>query len=397
MKRILSFLFLVTFLLTACTTASSPETLPPEPQPVDDPTPTLAPYEDDTPSPPEIDAPIVEAPSLVSIHFVNTLDGWGVTETQIVRTNDGGITWYNLTPLGLAETGYSVEMFVLDADHVWVQIPDYENYYSNGFLYHTSDGGMNWLNTNTPFSGGDIQFLDSNNGWVLADLGVATGSNAVAVYQTTDGGTTWTQKYTNDPNNANAGESLPLGGLKAGIAPVNMQTAFVYGVTYSPATPYIFRTDDGGVTWSEFTLPLPGGIDNFELSIDQDQMKFVSATDGFVAMRLTGDFYQLAVYVTRDGGNTWTLTTTPIPEGGSADFLSAEGMVIYNGSQFYVTRDAARTWSIIPPDIAFGDTFATMDFVDASTGWVITLDPSTNHPSLYRTSDGGLTWFPIVE
>lgn len=395
MKRILSFLFLVTLLLTACTTTSSPETLPPDPQPVDDSTPTLAPYEDDTPSPPEIDAPIVESPTLVSIHFVNSLDGWGATETEIVRTNDGGVTWYNLTPIGLSETGYSVEMFVLDADHVWVQMPDYENYYSNGFLYHTSDGGMNWSSINTPFSGGDIQFLDANNGWVLADLGVATGSNAIAVYQTTDGGTTWTRKFTNDPNDPNASESLPLGGLKAGIAPVNMQTAWIYGVVYAPGTIYLFRTDDGGATWISVDLPVPQDVENFELSIDQDQMKFVSSNDGFIAMRFTGDTYQLAVYVTRDGGNTWTLTPTLLPEGGSADFMSAEEIVFYNGQQFYVTRDAARTWSIIPPDVKFDEIFAGMDFANASTGWVLTLDPN-NHRSLYKTGDGGATWFPIV-
>ena len=394
MKRILTSLFFLSVLLAACTTTSAPEQqASPTPQPVDEP--TLAPYEDDTPSPPRLDTPIVESPSLVSIHFINSLDGWGVTETQIVRTNDGGLTWYDFTPLQLTEAGYSVNVFFLDTIHGWVQIPDFTNYPNGGFLYRTTDGGMTWINSETPFSGSDLQFLDANNGWVLADLGVATGSNAVAVYQTTDGGATWVQKFINDPNNADAGDSLPLGGLKAGIAPVNMQTAFIYGVTYSLATPYLFRTDDSGATWSEVTLPLPVGIENFELSIDQDQMEFASATDGFIAMRLTGDFYQLAIYITRDGGNTWTLTTTPIPEGGSANFLSVDEMVIYNGKQFYVTHDAARTWSIIPPDIKFDDVFAGMDFTTPSTGWVVTLDPN-NHRSLYRTGDGGLTWFPVV-
>jgi len=393
MKRILTSLFFLSVLLTACTTTSAPEQqASPTPQPVDEP--TLAPYEDDTPAPPRLDAPIVESPSLVFIHFINSLDGWGVTETKIVRTNDGGLTWYDFTPPQLTAAGYSVNVFFLDTIHGWVQVPDFTNYPNGGFLYRTTDGGTTWLNSETPFSGSNLQFLDANNGWVLADLGVATGSNAVAVYQTTDGGTTWVQRFINDPNNPNAGDSLPLGGLKAGIAPVNMQTAFIYGVTYSLATPYLFRTDDSGVTWSEVTLPLPVGIESFELSIDQDQMEFVSATDGFIAMRLTGDFYQLAIYITRDGGNSWTLTATPIPEGGSADFLSAEEMVIYNGKQFYVTRDAARTWSIIPPDIKFDEVFAGMDFTTPGTGWVVTLDPN-NHRSLYRTGDGGMTWFPV--
>ncbi|HXQ34539.1 MAG TPA: hypothetical protein VN843_11055, partial [Anaerolineales bacterium] len=109
---------------------------------------TPTPYPD-TPSPAEINAPLVETPRFVSIHFINELDGWGVTETQIVRTNDGGITWYNVTPPEVAEAGYSVEMFVVDNSHAWIQKPDLENYPNSGTLYRTSDGGMTWMNSMT--------------------------------------------------------------------------------------------------------------------------------------------------------------------------------------------------------------------------------------------------------
>jgi photosystem II stability/assembly factor-like uncharacterized protein len=124
-------------------------------------------------------------------------------------------------------------------------------------------------------------------------------------------------------------------------------------------------------------------------------MKFVSPNDGFIVVRMTGNSIQTAVYVTHDAGNTWSLTPTLIPDARSVDFLSAQEVVIYNGAQFYVTRDAARTWSIIPPDVLFGDTFMAMDFVNTTSGWVITLDP-TGHRSFYRTNDGGAAWFPII-
>jgi photosystem II stability/assembly factor-like uncharacterized protein len=99
--------------------------------------------------------------------------------------------------------------------------------------------------------------------------------------------------------------------------------------------------------------------------------------------------------VTNDGGETWTLTPTLIPEAGASDFLLAEEAIVYNGEQFYVTRDAARTWTTVMPDIVFGDSFATMDFVNLNTGWIVTLDPG-NHRSLYRTNDGGATWSPVL-
>jgi len=385
MKRILSFL--PSILLRACFLLSFLSACSPRAES------TPTPYPD-TPSPAEISAPLVESPALVFIRFLNELDGWGVTETQIVRTNDGGITWYNVTPPDVTETGYSVETFVLDNNQVWMQKPDLENYPNSGFLFRTTDGGVTWNSSQVPFSSGKISFLDAKNGWAMSDLGAGAGSMGVSVFQTTDGGATWNQTYTNDPNLANAGDSLPLGGLKNGLTPLNMQTAWVNGVTYASGAVYLYRTDDGGVHWQQLSLPPPQGAENAELSFER--VAFVTPTDGFLTMRFSSDSAKLAVYVSNDAGNTWSLTPTLIPDAGSADFLSANEAVIYNGSQFYVTRDAARTWSIIPPDVLFGDTFAGFDFVNTSTGWVITVDPTTNHRSLYRTGDGGATWFPIV-
>lgn len=384
MKRIFtlfSFLFLLSSLV-ACNAPAATPNLIPETEILE------------IPAPVEINAPLIESPSLIKIRFLNERDGWGVTETQIVRTNDGAITWYNVTPPDVTETGYSVDWFVLDNENVWIQQADFANYPFAGFQYHTSDGGINWNKVDVPFSGAHISFLDSKNGWALADLGVGAGSNAVAVYQTTDGGATWTQKFINDPNHPNASESLPLGGLKYGLAPLNMQTAWIFGVVYAPGTPYIFRTDDGGATWSSVTLPLPTGSENAEVGIEQ--MSVVSANVVFIKLRALSDSSNLVIYVSNDGGDTWSLTPTMIPGGGDADFLSDGEMILYNREQFYVTHDAARTWSIIPPDIKFGESFSSMDFVDPSYGYVLTQDPTTNQRSLYRTEDGGITWFPVI-
>jgi len=344
--------------------------------------------------PAAIAAPLVEAPGLVTIQFLNELDGWGSTETQVVRTNDGGITWYNVTPPGIDEAANSIKLSILNKEAVWVQTPDLENYPNSGFFFHTSDGGLTWMKTSAPFSAADITFLDDDNGWALADLGAGAGSNAVAVYQTMDGGANWKQTYINDPNDSHAQDSLPLGGLKNGLTPLNMQTGWVTGVTYSSGSVYLYRTDNAGANWALVTaLPLPPGAESAELG--SEQIDFVTPQAAFMTVHVAAADFKTAVYVSNDSGNTWSLTPTLIPDGRAADFVSATDAVIYNGAQFYVTHDAAHAWSIIPPDVAFGDTFAMMDFVNAFSGWVLTLD-STNHRALYRTSDGGATWSPVI-
>ena len=397
----ISLLFLAYLLvLSACNRSASPSEADTPAEPAEVPAQATAtevppsPYPD-TPAPPVLDAPIVEAPGLVSIQFLNELDGYGVTDTQIVRTNDGGVTWYNVTPSTVTETGDSVKLFAFDAEHVWIQKPDFTNYPNSGFLTRTVDGGLTWSTITVPFSGSILHFLDENNGWALADLGAGAGSNAVAIYQTTDGGSNWIQTYVNDPNLPNAGDTLPLGGLKSDLIPLNMQTAYITGVTYATGSVYLYRTEDGGHTWSLVSLTLPTGTENSQMSIENNHMGFVSSSDGFLAVRISSDTTQTAIYVTHDAGATWTLTPTLIPGFGPADFLSETEAVLYNGAQFYVTRDAARTWSIIPPDVIFGESYNDMDFVNLTSGWLITYDP-TDHRSFYRTTDGGATWFAVI-
>jgi len=351
--------------------------------------PTILP---DTPAPAGIKAAIEEAPTFTGIHMLNEKDGWAVTETQIVRTDDGGVTWYNVTPLGIGELGYGTTSAFIDRDNAFINITDPVDPI-NGNLYRTSDGGLTWTSNPVPFGRGDLRFLDPVNGWMMADRGAGAGSMGVAIFQTTDGGKSWTQTYTNDPNYPDAKDSLPLGGLKNNLTPITMQIAWVGGVTYASGVVYLYRTTDAGYNWSLVSLPLPKDAQN--LSFNVDDMQFVTEMDGFLVLRINGDATQQTVYVTHDGGGTWSQTPTLIPQGGSADFSSAAEGVIYNGDQFYVTRDAAQTWTSVTPNIVFGDSFSSMDFVNSSTGWVITTD-ANNHRSLYRTSDGGTTWFPLV-
>lgn len=398
MKKNLAILFVTSLLLSACAPATSTvETLQE--------TATVAATEEvqaepqtalalqETPLPAVVEAPLIDSPSILNIEMLNETDGWGVTEEEIVRTNDGGVTWFNVTPANLADAGYLVFTDFFDATHAWVQFPDMNKYPNGGKLYRTTDGGITWESFTTPFSSGSLHFIDTSNGWMMADLGVGAGSMAVSVFQTSDGGKTWQRVYTNDPNLAGSGDTLPLGGIKNLILPLNDDTAWVGGVVYAPGETYLFRTDDAGKTWFNIKLALPEDIAQSELSIQE--LIFLSPTEGLLALRVSSETSQVVVYSTSDGGNTWTQLPVEFEGYGILETPSASEMIFYTADQFYVTKDAGKTIQQVSPEIKFGDSVIDMSFANSQTGWIIAADAS-NEMTLYKTTDGGATWTLLI-
>ena len=395
MKPYLSFLFLLLLLLSACAPASpnvEASKVPEATQTMEES--QVAPLTVvETPLPAVVEAPILEAPSIVNIEMLDEVYGWAITEERIIRTNDGGVTWYNVTPGNLADAGYLVYTSFLDANTAWVQFPDMNKCPNGGKLYRTIDGGLTWETFTTPFSGGSLHFVDANNGWMMADLGVGAGSMAVSIFQTSDGGKTWNRTYTNDPNLAEASDTLPLGGIKNLILPLDAETAWVGGVVYAPGQTYLFRSDDGGKTWFNINLVLPENTAESELSL-QD-MVFISPKNGLLALRITSETPQTIVYITEDGGNTWVQSPAAFEGYGILETPSASEMIFYTADQFYVTKDAGVNIQQISPEIKFGDSIIDMSFANSQTGWVITASPS-NERTLYKTTDGGATWTPLI-
>ena len=398
MKKLFSLLLLLSLLISACAptaqtveevqvteSTATAEEIQVEPQSA------VAPQA--TPLPDEVNAPLIEAPSIINIEMIDEVYGWAITEENIVRTNDGGVTWYDVTPGNLADAGYLVYPHFFDATHAWIQFPDMNKFPNGGTLYHTADGGNTWESFTTPFSGGALHFFDEQNGWMMADLGVGAGSMAISIFKTSDSGKTWERVYTNDPNIAGAGETLPLGGIKNVILPLDANNAWVGGIVYAPGEMYLFRSKDGGKTWLQINVVLPEQAADGEVSVLGIQ--FVSENKGLLALRITSETPQTILYATEDGGNIWSLLPVTFEGYGVLETPSASEMIFYTDDQFYVTNDAGETIQQITPEIAFGESLTDMSFVNAQTGWVVTTSPA-NERMLFKTTDSGATWSPLI-
>lgn len=353
-------------------------------------TPTLPPPTETPVIPTATAFPVVAAPSLTSIEMFDEGNGWATTEQYVLRTIDGGLNWVSVTPPGVTSLGLLPDAFFQDAERAWLLVPvDL----SSGLLYHTTSGGLAWNVYAVPFSNGQIQFLDAYNGFVLTSLGGGAGSEAVAVYRTSDSGANWTRLYINDPTVPGAGDSLPLGGQKIGMTFRDAAHGWVGGAIPMDGFTYLYATTDGGLTWSQQALTLPPG---FETSMTEvDAPLFFNPSEGILRVRLFSGVPTTVFYLTFDGGQTWG-RTFPINAIGRHSYATLLDIFLWDGGPtLYASHDGGLTWGSTMPNINLSDTLMHIDFVNASTGWALAFGGESGN-LLYVTHDGGTTWTPLV-
>jgi len=155
--------------------------------------------------------------SLYSVKFLDASSGWIASgQGTVLKTANGGVTW------GASSTGTTSELFSIfpvDASVVWAV----ENY----GLYKSTDGGVTWSKKYSPSSARDVRFVNSQRGWLLETRGIS---------RTSDGGTSWTWVSSGTDSDLNAFWFLDsLRGWAVGSNGVMVYTA------------------DGGLTWQTKT------------------------------------------------------------------------------------------------------------------------------------------------
>lgn len=395
MKRLAIPLILLAAAMMACNLQATVTPAPTEIAATE--IPTIPPTEEGvTAIPLPAGLPVVDAPALIFVDFQDASNGWGLASAgsgSVVRSENSGITWVNVTPPGLTEVGYATRLSILDVNNVWVQVPNAD--FVSSTLYRTTDGGATWTSNPVPFGGAEIQFLDSNTGRAMADLGAGAGSEAVAIFQTVDGGVTWTQVFVNDPNQPGSSDSLPLSGIKNGMTFVDASNGFITGTRPVDGEIYLYATHDGGTSWAMQALSLPAG---YELNQYMPQAPFFFGQDGFlpVIIYFPGGNIEQVFFVTHDGGATWTCDPTNADQvifPGRYSFSDAlTGYSWDGGTTMYFTTNGAQNWGGMGATLDLYESLSRIDFVDAYTGWALSAQDDTGVSRLFHTIDGGVTW-----
>jgi len=143
----------------------------------------------------------------------------------------------------------------------------------------------------------------------------------------------------------------------------------------------VWRTTDGGISWSKSHLSLPTEI-IYQFTFKDTSVGWFSSWFGYV-------------YKTIDGGLTWTRVSLPPASFNAIHYHAATKLLFVtgeNGQVDYVSSDEGTTWSNYSWGNPKGGSmtgYGGMAFNDALSGIVAS---SHDHDQYLYTFDGGVTW-----
>lgn len=252
-----------------------------------------------------------------------------------------------------------VDVFFFDANTGWAcgQF---------GFLFKTTNGGLNWnhINLSNNFSYKTLCFINQNTGWIGLGSYILSQYRGLVI-KTTNSGINWKLDTLSDENN-----------IPNKITFFNSQTGWI-------AANGIYKTTNSGMNWIRYHIQ---GYENFDIR----SIAFPDFNTGYC----TGTFFNNYTGVQRDiiskstnGGISWQNIREESSSSGSYRFYN--DLQFLNNNTGYLcgnpplkTTNGGMNWS----NIMENTSYYSMHFINANTGWFGRWDYSA------MTSNGGLSW-----
>jgi len=257
----------------------------------------------------------------------------------ILSTTNGGLRWNTVAgtePFRLSS------IFRLTDDTLWAV--GFE-----GMVVNSTDKGSTWTEKTKPVTGAllGVYFENNLSGWVVGDSG--------RVYYTSDGGTSWAAQTSGTAN------------LLYNITFSEPDKGWIVGTSGT-----LLQTTDGGLNWNPVSLSTTRELRDIE---------FVTTQKGWIVGGLGTVLY------TTDGGTNWlskdvgTYSTLNALCFAPDDTLKG-WIVSFSGKSIIRTEDGGETWSINSTP----DGYSSIDFANSQIGW------ATGGMSLANTTNGGESW-----
>ena len=330
-----------------------------------------------------------------SLSWVSPTRGWilgtapcaSSTCTTVVGTSDGGGTWTTLgsmsAPLMLETDAGVTEIRFADDLHGWAFGPA---------LWATRDGGATWKKQRLPGGGHRVLALAGDADAVYSVVSPCRINHVchepATLWRTTAGGGTWTQVPV----------TLPV----SSYAALAVRGAVAYAAVQSgELDPDVLDVTVDGQTWS--ARPDPCDKSNNEFLTD---VAPVSDTKVAILCVANIGFSQAEKRVLRsnDTGQTTSPAGSPPRDGITSELAAAPNGTLavtsWGAAGSWIYRNAGgQTWTTSESLNDFGQGWNDVAFTTNEVGFVVhgpaAVYPGNRPGELWKTQDGGLTWFRV--
>lgn len=306
---------------------------------------------------------------LIRAHaWVSPTEAFAVGLWLDLHTTDGGATWNQIPQDSWEDPLYRFRTLVLTPEH-WLLTVHGEG----GGLFETLDAGATWETLQLSGHVGFPALAATPGGRVF--VGVSNGSLLVS----DDLGRTVSDAAGNGSVHA---PSTSIGAFHE--RPDGVVFSYAYSTAFGSGPEWL-RSDDGGLNWEAAPFPSQAG---YLRGID-----WLDASLGVIAA------YD-ALGVTRDGGETWTLsdfgTMTPgrvaLP---AIDRWFVAGSFDASTGSLYRSGDEGQSWQEVASGLPTGNFLVQiLEFMSAERGFVG--GKVGGNFRAFHTSDGGETWNPVA-
>jgi photosystem II stability/assembly factor-like uncharacterized protein len=330
----------------------------------------------------------------------------GSYPARVIRSQDGGGSWENISEV---PNCYPYDM-VMTADGSLVV-------FGSSRTWTSADGGYTWNDTymsNTIFWDGEPHPTEGSKVYAAGYKYDGTVWN-MTFFSSTDGGSSWS--CTTLVNTANASY-----GRCAAISESDPDQLLVGGYEYNSGyTPYLFKSVDGGASFTDVTPSAAGyyfnGVDfhpvNPSIMLVGDLINVFRSTDGGSSWTNVGNptySYDLTfsdvnpnmvfsggmsrIYRSTNAGQSWTTVTTGL-SGDNINWIEPDAVnssIAYTGSTagFFISSDGGQSWTCQNSGLTMGRSLA----MEEVNGWIFM---NMESMGLWKAQDGPtITWQEVT-
>jgi hypothetical protein len=287
----------------------------------------------------------------------------------VLKSVDGGTSWVainnNLYFLGLVTNVNDIAIDPVTPENLLLG--------TEVGVFRSTNGGSRWTNVTSAMGFFVPHFLQ-----LAADpaapktiYGVGYSDLAPHVFKSLDGGLTWTTLEASFP------------GLEATCiavdSSVNPSAVYISAFDFFSSSTRVYKSLDGGIHWIEVSSGLAGGYIRF-IKADPNQR-------GTVWVATTRTHGSGGLFQTRDGGVTWTSASNGLPD------LSPQSLAVTPAGIFLATNhgifksvDGGQNWSASAVGMGNED----VQFVTFHSSGI--LFAATRRDGVFKSIDQGGTW-----